>query len=283
MSTFEEQSASEKIALEAKLNELTDVERQIARKGVDVLSDDPFLFAVVTGTHQYGFTSVDSDIDVRGAFIAPTESMLGIKQYPSHSEFMEIIDEREVDGVGFEIARFTDMVLKQVGNVIEELFSPLVLFDSGYLSRYRELTLDCLTKGIARHYHGFFSACLKKLRKRDPPEIKTALYAVRIALTGITVLTEGRVDAHLPTLNEKFGLDYVDDWIAMKVTEHEPVPDGLLDDVFSKLSKLKKELSRASHNSILPADPLRVDELHDLLVAVRLENFRSQGTGSEVQ
>lgn len=275
MSSSEEKSTPEQFARQAQLNELTEVERHIARKGVDVLSDDPFLFAVVTGTHQYGFTSVDSDIDVRGAFIAPTESMLGLKQYPSHTEFMEIIDGREVDGVGFEVARFIDMVLKQVGNVIEELFSPLVLLDSGHLSRLRELTLDCLTKNIARHYHGFFSACLKKLRKREPPEIKTALYAVRIALTGITVLTEGKVEAHLPTLNETFGLDYVDDWIALKVTEHEPIPDGLLDDVFSKLGRLKKELSSASHNSILPANPQRVDDLHDLLVAVRLAHFRS--------
>lgn len=256
---------------QAALDELSPGERATALKTLEHISEHPFLFAVISGTHQYGFTSPDSDIDVRGAFVLPSQHHLGLREPVTYASFDAILDDREMDCVAFEIGRYFNLVLNHSGNLIEELFSPLVIADSGYLEPIRQAVSDCLTRRVARHYFGFFDACMKKLRKRPYPEVKTALYAARIAMTGITLLREGRVEAHLPTLNRSFGLDYIDEWIAMKVLEHEPIPEGRREGMIGKLTALRKKLGRAARESILPDENHYLDALNDLLVQIRLE------------
>ena len=41
------------------------------------------LFATVSGAHLYGFASRDSDVDLRGAFVAPLEEVLGLDRPPA--------------------------------------------------------------------------------------------------------------------------------------------------------------------------------------------------------
>ncbi|MCA9562903.1 MAG: nucleotidyltransferase domain-containing protein, partial [Myxococcales bacterium] len=197
------------------LAELPASDRDIALETMALLCDQPYVFAIVTGTHQYGFVSDDGDIDVRGAFTAPTESILGFETVDEHKTIMTVLSEREVDGVAFEMRRFIELILKGAGNLVEELYSPHVLFDSGHLDELREAVRPCLTSRLFRHYIGFFRACVKKLKsEKKPPEVKTALYATRIALSGITLLREGIVEAHLPTLNQQFNLPFVEEWRA---------------------------------------------------------------------
>ena len=81
---------------------LTDEERQTASTVLDKLTDHPFLFSTITGTHQYGFTSPDSDIDVRGAFVIRGTDPDELSKQSNHAGYMGIIDEREADGVAFE-------------------------------------------------------------------------------------------------------------------------------------------------------------------------------------
>jgi uncharacterized protein len=256
------------------LSELSDEERRIALEMAGQLGRSDFLFAVVTGTHQYGFTSPDSDIDVRGVYASPTAEHLGLgRKVQRHAEYSGQVLGRDADCLAFELGRFAELLLKHAGNVLEELFSPLVLFDKGRLADFRRVIGGCLTQGLSRHYVGFFEACIKKLRTREPREVKTALYACRIALTGIEVLTEGHVEAHLPTLAEKYGLDWVPEWISLKTTEHIAIPEGRFDEMMARLAELRRELHRASARSPLPHRPARLDELDALLIEVRLERL----------
>jgi uncharacterized protein len=271
--------AHDSVMVREPLAELSDDERGIALEMLGRLGRDDFLFAVVTGTHQYGFTSPDSDIDVRGVFASPTQEHLGLGlTWPRHVEFFGEVDGREADCLGFEMGRFAELILKHAGNVLEELYSPLVLFDTGRLADFRRVIGGCLTRGLSRHYVGFFEACLKKLRQRQPPEVKTALYACRIALTGIHLLTVGEVEAHLPTLAERYGLEWVPEWIALKVTEHEPIPPERFEGMMAELAELRRELHRASARSTLPRKPEGLDELDALLVAVRLARLEQAAT-----
>jgi predicted nucleotidyltransferase len=233
----------------------------------------PVLFSTITGTHQYGFVSPDGDVDIRGAFTAPPVQILGLDERIKHVDIMTVIDTVEVDGVLFEIERFIRLILKGAGNVLEELFSPVVLADTGCLEELQALIGRCLTRGIVRHYLGFFEACVKKLKRSDTPEIKMALYAVRIALTGAHLLRTGEVQAHLPTLARDAGLDFVDDWIALKKTEHEPVPEGMLPELIERLGPLKSEIKRAVRHSILPKEPKAMTELSQFLVQIRRNSF----------
>jgi predicted nucleotidyltransferase len=257
---------------------VSSAERAIALKGLRRLAASSnrrrrsVVFAVVTGTHQYGFTSPDSDIDVRGAVVYPTDAYLGLGEPRKHLELMEVIDGREVDGLLFEVGRFLELVTKGSGNLLEELFSPLVLAEGEFLSTLREAVAACFSKQLVRHYLGFFDACRRKVRStKKTPEVKHALYAARIALTGITLLREGRVEAHLPTLNETAQLDYVDEWIRMKVTEHEPLPPDRVPGVLAHLKHLRAGIKAAVRQSVLPARPSdeALARLDELLVRIR--------------
>ena len=255
---------------ELQFEPLTDGEHETALSVLDRLSEHPFLFATITGTHQYGFTSPDSDIDVRGAYVAPNTDVSTTKRGKNHASFMGIIDDREVDGVVFEIDRYVELVLKGSGNLIEELFSPVILMPGDYLEELRAAVRGCLSRRIIRHYLGFFDSCIKKLRSdKKPPEVKTALYAQRLALTGIKLLKQGRLQAHLPTLAEEFELDHVEGWIAMKVTEHEPIPENLFEPMIAQLMPWREKVREAASGSVLPVKPPKPKALHALVERIR--------------
>lgn len=251
---------------------LTDEELAIADKVLAEMGDHTFLFATITGTHQYGFTSPDSDIDVRAAYAVPTIEVLGLKQPRNHAEYMGVIDDREADGVAFELDRFVELVLKGGGNLIEELFSPIVLAHGDYLEPLREAVGACLSRRLIRHYIGFYDACMRKLHSnKKPPEVKSALYALRIALTGIHLMREGVVVAHLPTLAELYDLEFVPEWIAMKTTEHEPIPPELFDDMIAMVKPWRNRLKRATKGSVLPAEPSDLGVLDGVMKQIRLD------------
>ena len=258
---------------ELQFEPLTDEEHATALQVLDELTAHPYLFSTITGTHQYGFTSPDSDIDVRGAFVAPRSEIPNLKKATNHASFMGIIDGREADGVVFEIGRYMELVLKGSGNLIEELFSPVVLLPGDYLEELRAAVRSCLSRQIIRHYLGFFDSCIKKLRSdKKPPEVKTALYAQRLALTGIEVLREGQLQAHLPTLAEEFELDHVEGWIAMKVTEHEPIPDRLLEPMIGQLLPWRERIREAATGSVLPVRPPKPVAIRALVKKIRRDS-----------
>jgi hypothetical protein len=252
-------------------------EEKVAFDCVESLGVYPLTIATVTGTHQYGFTSHDSDLDVRGVFIAPTVDGLGlIKKAKDHAQMMSEIDGIEVDGVAFEIERFMSLVLKGSGNLIEELFSPIVVREGPYLNQLREAVSANFSKQLIRHYIGFFENCVKKLKgEKKPPEVKTALYAVRIALTGVHLMRTGQIEAHLPTLAEAYGCEFIPEWLSMKTSEHEPIPSQLLGQFTETLMPLRQRLKRSVQEASLPKGPPVPQKLSDLLVKIRRDNYQA--------
>jgi predicted nucleotidyltransferase len=189
--------------------------------------------------------------------VAPTRQVLGLNPPPDHFQHMGILDDREVDGLLFEVERFLHLVLKPAGNLLEEVFSPIILVGADTLTTLRRLCQRCITRHIAKHYLGFFDACLQKIRK-GKPEMKMALYAARLALTGTLVLQEGTVEAHLPTLNSHFALDFLDDWIALKTLEQSPSPRGNRQRVH-RLNQMRQVYGAAARRSSLPDRPTGLD------------------------
>jgi predicted nucleotidyltransferase len=161
------------------------------------------------------------------------------------------------------------LLLKQAGNLLEELFSPLVLAGPEVLEELRPLARLCVTQHIARHYLGFFNACARKATQPGRREAKMALYAVRLATTGMLVLNEAEIESHLPTLGEHFGLDWVPEWISWKTTEHASLEPERVPEVTRRLDELRAALKKAARDSRLPTEPQGVAQLSRWLVAVR--------------
>jgi uncharacterized protein len=231
------------------------------------------LFVTVSGSHLYGFSSVDSDIDLRGAYLAPVDAVLGFVHQAETIERKLDHHGVEVELVAHEAAKYLRLLCRDNGYILEQILSPLVLLGDDFLARLRPLAQHCVTRGCYRHYRGFYHTQLKMLEREPRKKAKTLLYAYRVLLTGIHLLRSGEVEANLPRLNERFGLPFIDDLIVRK----HSAEFGTLDDLdwerhAAELRRLEAELDAALAASTLPEAAPR-EELNRFLIDLRRERF----------
>jgi hypothetical protein len=236
------------------------------------------LFLTVSGAHLYGFPSVDSDIDLRGAFAAPLARLVGLRRPAETVEPKGEFAGLETEVVAHELGKYLRLLTKDNGYVLEQVFSPLVAHGAEFLARLRPLAARCVTRGCHRHYRGFLQTQLRLLDKQTEVRAKTLLYAYRVVLTGVHLLETGEVQAHLPTLNERFGLDYIPELIRKKVAAEVGTLPG--EDVAfhrAELARWEARLDAAHAASRLP-DAAPVGELDRFLVTVRLGAGQAEQT-----
>jgi hypothetical protein len=231
------------------------------------------LFWTVSGSHTYGFPSVDSDIDLRGCFLAPLREVLRLRAITETREPKGEIAGREVEGVSHEVGKYLRLLAKHNGYVLEQIFSPIIVHGEDFLAQLRPLAAKCITKHCYHHYRGFLQTQRKLFDKEDVKRAKTLLYAYRVALTGIQLLETGEVQAHLPTLNERFQLAFIPELIAQKANAEF----GALTEVdvafhTQQLAVWEQRLQEAHENSTLPTET-PAEELDRFLVELRLQNF----------
>lgn len=228
------------------------------------------LFLTVSGAHLYGFPSADSDVDVRGAFLAPLSNVVGLHRRVETVEPKGEFEGLETEAVAHEIGKYLRLLAKDNGYVLEQVFSPLVAHGADFLARLRPLAARCVTRGCHHHYRGFLQTQLRQLDKQAEVRAKTLLYAYRVVLTGVHLLETGGVQAHLPTLNERFGLAFIPELIRRKSAAEVGTLPG--EDVAfhrAELARWEERLDAAHAASRLP-DAAPVDELDRFLVGLRL-------------
>ncbi len=236
----------------------------------------PLVFATISGAHLYGFASPDSDYDLRGVHLLPVREVLGLspaEETVERSHDPGGPDDLELDLVTHDLEKFMRLMLKRNGYVLEQLYSPLIVQTTSAHERLKELGRGCITRHHVHHYLGFAANQWKLFVKEQPPRIKPLLYVYRVLLTGIHLMRTGEVEAHLPTLNERFELPYIDELIARKAesTEQARLGEGDLDFHRREFGRLEAMLQDAGGQSDLADAPTTRAELNDLLVQVRLK------------
>lgn len=229
------------------------------------------LFATVSGAHLYGFESPDSDVDLRGAFVLPLSEVVGLR---TGAETVTLTYDRanlEIDLVCHDVLKYCRLLLKHSGEVLEQLYSPLVVWDAPELHELRELARPQICRPCYFHYRGFLGNQLRLL-KRPEATLKETLYAYRVALTGIHLMRTGVVEGHLPTLLDSYPQSGVADLIAAKTAGQEfgGIDPELLTLHRSRLNELERELADAYEASSLPSEGAPTDALHDFVLRIRL-------------
>jgi predicted nucleotidyltransferase len=231
-----------------------------------------FLFVTISGAHLYGFPSPDSDIDLRGAHVLPPGDFLHMADPEETFQSTEaIVDGLEVDLVSHDLRKYLLMLTKKNGYVLEQIFSPLVVHDSGHLDELRTLARGALTRHIVHHYKGFFQT-QEKLASKDPaPTAKAVLYLFRVVMTGLHLLRTHEVEANILTLNESFKLPFISDLVARKTsgTEKGRLQLGEFEKLLADAKKLEAQLDPASEQSGLPETVGNMAEIDDFLVRTR--------------
>jgi predicted nucleotidyltransferase len=232
------------------------------------------VFVTVSGAHLYGFHSPDSDYDLRGCHVTPVAELVSL--YPP-GETLEVMDKSgfpEMDVVTHDVLKFFRLMLKRNGYVLEQVFSPLVVQDSGVLEELRHLAKGCMTKHHRYHYRGFAENQWELVTRSPRPTVKGLLYTYRVLLAGIHLLETGTVESNLRTLNERWRLPYIEDLIARKLSgnEKDALAPGELERHEREFVRLRDELNTASERSPLPEMPTEesVKSLNALAVRLRL-------------
>jgi predicted nucleotidyltransferase len=239
------------------------------RRLVDQLDYRP-LFVTVSGAHLYGFPSADSDVDLRGCHLLPLREMVGLNMPQLTREYKTIDDGTEVELVSHEAVKYLQLLLRNNGYILEQVFSPIVVQGQEFLDELRPLARRCITRNHYHHYRGFIATQRKLIAKEEPKRAKPVLYAYRVLMTGIQLLRTGEVEANLPNLNACFHFEFLDELIARKVGG-ENISVGGIDWPFheARLDELEAELDKAFQESTLPDDRDR-QPIHELLVRMRL-------------
>ena len=239
-----------------------------------IIKSQPYslLFATISGAHLYGFSSPDSDYDLRGVHILPNKEVVGLKPVRETIELSKLEDDLELDLVTHDIKKFFSLLLKRNGYVLEQLYSPLVVHTTPEHKELKAIATNCITRHHSHHYLGFAKTQWRLFEKGNPRKVKPLLYVYRVLLTGIYLMRTGIIEANLVKLNEQFQLSYLEDLIAQKTTRAEKsiLEDEQIDFYQQEYERLQNELTMAFQNSHLPETSSAQAALNDLLVRVRL-------------
>jgi predicted nucleotidyltransferase len=232
----------------------------------------PLLFATISGAHLYGFPSPDSDFDLRGVHLLPLRDVVGLAVPNETVEVSGVREGIELDLVTHDIKKFFGLLLKRNGYVLEQLYSPLVVSAMPEHEDLKAIASECVTRHHSHHYLGFAETQWRLFLKEVPHRAKPLLYVYRVLLTGIHLMRTGKIEANLVSLNDEFGLSYVNDLVARKTGG----PEGAVleeasvefhDGEYRRLTAMSDE---AAQHSVLPEEPMCKAALNDLLVRMRL-------------
>jgi predicted nucleotidyltransferase len=230
------------------------------------------LFATVSGAHLYGFPSPDSDVDLRGAFMLPVADLLRLSEPRETATITQVYAGLEIDWVAHDLRKFARLMTQRNGYVLEQLYSPLVVYGGPWLDELRTIGRGCVTRHLYHHYRGFASG-QRKLLAGPAPTLKQLLYAYRVLLTGIHVLRTSEVEANLRVLIQHYPQPGVIDLIARKVAgaEHGALQPSELASHLDELTRLESDLTTAFEATALPDRPATLAALDDFIVRARLE------------
>ncbi|MDB5097895.1 MAG: hypothetical protein JWM80_2316 [Cyanobacteria bacterium RYN_339] len=213
----------------------------------------------LTGSHAYGLNHdgyrhpetgeafLPSDRDTRGVFVLPTVEVLALEK-PA-----VLVEQRETDTTYDEVERFLTLCLKGNPERLEMLAAPKTL-----VTPEGQLLVDhqqaFLSKRLIKTYGGYAKQQLYRIERKQERTNKPTMHLIRLMLTGIRILREGRVDPDMSA--------YRDRLLAIRFGE---VP---LEEAFRWHHELEIEFARAAEETKLPEEPDHA-AANRILLAVR--------------
>jgi len=226
------------------------------------------LLCSITGSHLYGFPSIDSDLDIKGIHLHPTVGLLGLHRPPDHHDRLEIFEGMECDLTTHEASMALSLLLDGNGNLLERITSPFQLLQTPATAQLGALLPSTLSRRCRRHYRGYLLGMTQELQRKK--RLKSLLYAYRVALTGIHLLRTGEVESNLPNLAHRYGVPGLAPLIDRKrEAEKTELSSAEIEAQLPHLEELGRELDSAHTHSILPEKPSNASAVENWLIGLR--------------
>lgn len=167
------------------------------REGIDLDTishrDDELVHRViyrcVVGSRAYGLEDENSDIDYRGIYLPPADLHWSLHGVP------EQLDREATQESYWELEKFIRLSLKANPNVLESLFSPIVLHATPLAQELIAIRKSFLSQLVYQTFHGYVISQFNKLqtvqRNHGKMQWKHVMHLIRLLLSGISILREG--------------------------------------------------------------------------------------------
>ena len=149
------------------------------------------IYRCVVGSRAFGLDDEESDTDRRGIYLAPAELQWALTGAP------EQLENNATQETYWELEKFLLMALKANPNVLECLYTPMVEMATPLVEELLAVRSMFLSRFVYQTYNGYVLSQFKKLehdlRNKGEPRWKHAMHLIRLLLSGIVILKEGRV------------------------------------------------------------------------------------------
>lgn len=224
----------------------------------EVYPDIVVLHACESGSRAWGFSSEDSDYDVRFIYARPLGAYLSLSQQSDH-----IVDndfDTNVDLVGWDVSKFLKLFTKGNASAIEWLFSCPTYYETWWTkSARRELRplLGPVINGYANHWQGLATSHYRRyIADGIKVSNKRYLYVIRAILSVRWLNNE-----------EVFSLPPIDFSDLLDGSHLDPLGRGYISEVF--LDKVSGRESDSKERSMLNTWlAATIDSLSDTLRSI---------------
>lgn len=160
----------------------------------DELDYRPYVvYRCQVGSKAFGLSTEDSDDDYRGIFLPPAEMHWSMFKLPEQIES----NDGQNDEVYWELEKFLRLALKANPNILETLWSPLVIQAEPVARRLREIRNAFLSKHIYKTYSGYVLSQFRRMKnsfeKTGNYKPKHAMHLLRLLHSGIGALETGEI------------------------------------------------------------------------------------------
>lgn len=235
------------------------------------IKEYPLLFATVVGSRGFDCATEDSDMDIHGVHLLSVASLLGFD--PGKDETIERKEECTSTHPKLEIAthdlrKFCRLMVKGNGNVLEDLFSPVVLKTSSLHNELKEMAEGCFSKKCANHYLGMAKNQQHNLANNG---VKKVLHMYRCYLTGLHLMLTKKLEIRLPVLGDWYQDKRVREVIQAK-QEGRMFSETEIQFHLKRLEELMTLLEKERDGSSLPDETFQGTKrgLEAFVIAVRL-------------
>jgi predicted nucleotidyltransferase len=168
-----------------------EVEDQLVLTGEDLR---PWIvYRCQVGSHAFGLAGDDSDQDIRGIYLPPARLHWSLFKLPEQLEF----NAEDRDDVYWELEKFLKLALKANPNVLETLWTPLVLHADEVAQRLRELRDLFLTRYLYKTYSGYVLSQFRRMAnahaRTGKYRAKHAMHLIRLLYSGVEALRSGQI------------------------------------------------------------------------------------------
>ncbi|MFK7766344.1 MAG: nucleotidyltransferase domain-containing protein [Mariniblastus sp.] len=217
------------------------------------------IYRCQVGSKAFGLSNDESDDDYRGIFLPPAEAHWSMYKIPEQIESNDGVD----DEVYWEMEKFLSLAIKANPNILETLWTPIVLEANPIALKLREIRNAFLSKHIYKTYSGYVLSQFRRMKnsfeKTGKYKPKHAMHLIRLLHSGIGCLQTGEIMIDVSQHRDSL----------MRVRNKQ----FTFEEVRQKALELDRDFQSAFESTTLPEQP-DFDVVNEFLVEARRSMVR---------